>query len=315
MEKNYLESEKGEKNAYNNNYSIASNIILEFDDVIALSISQVFVMVMMSAFPEGTVRYNLFQSINSYLSENKRISASSFYNSLKRLEEKGFIRISTDESGKASLVHLTSKADNVFKQIGYIFSFTGFNFRAFLPGLASKIIKKLALAQELNSIIIISQEAGLDVHSYPIYENLAKHVHSVATDESYQRYILPYSPEIHQSKILNKKIREPDGEFDACFLSAYQNRNEFFNLSPIELLREAVRVTKSAGLVIIITFSVPNKTNHFIIDSFIEMVISNPFMANISENEVLHDLNEVGLKDVSISNFNGVILGFGIVPS
>lgn len=43
------------------------------------------------------------------------------------------------------------------------------------------------------------------------------------------------------------------------------------------------------------------------------MVVSNPFMANISEDEVIRDLTEVGLKDVSVTNFNGVILGFGIV--
>ncbi|MFX1286833.1 MAG: hypothetical protein ACFFB5_24555, partial [Promethearchaeota archaeon] len=169
--------------------------------------------------------------------------------------------------------------------------------------------------QKFDSILVISQEASLDVHVYPIIERYAKHLHVVATDDSFQKYILPYSSEIHQTKILGGKIREPDKDFDACYLSSYQTRKEFFDLSSIKLLREAVRVTKSAGLVIVASFSIPKKVNHFIIDSFIELVSSNPLIATISKDEVFRDLTQVGLKNVSVTEFNGVILGFGIVPS
>ncbi|MFX0086687.1 MAG: hypothetical protein ACFFAU_13530, partial [Candidatus Hodarchaeota archaeon] len=165
-----------------------------------------------------------------------------------------------------------------------------------------------------DSILVISQEASLDVHVYPIIERYAKHLHVVAADDSFQKYILPYSSEIHQTKILSRKIREPDNDFDACYLSSYQTKKEFFNLSSMELLREAVRVTKSAGLVIVASLSTPKKVNHFIIDSFIELVASNPLIATISKNEVSRDLTQVGLKNVSVTEFNGVILGFGVIP-
>jgi len=312
--RNYLFSDKRNQNTGNSNNSSSIDTFTGFDDVIDLSISQVFILLMISAFPEGTVRYTVLQSINSYLSPQKRISASSFYNSLNKLERKGFLEFSADSMGNISLVHLTPKSDNAFKQIGSLFSFTGFNFRSFFPEIASFIINQLGVTQEVDSILVISQEASLDVHAYPIIERYAKHIHVVAANDSFQKYVLPYSSEIHQTKILSGKVREPDKDFDACYLTSYQKRKEFFNLSSTELLKEAVRVTKSAGLVIVASFSIPPKVNHFIIDSFIELVASNPLIANISKDEIFHDLTTVGLKDVSVTEFNGVVLGFGVVP-
>jgi DNA-binding PadR family transcriptional regulator len=309
-----LSPKKRKQKIGNTTYSNSVEPFTGFDDVIDLSLSQVFILLMMSVFPEGTVRYNVLQSINLYLSPQKMISASSFYNSLNKLEKKGFLEFSADNTGNISLVHLTPKSDDAFKQIGSLFSFTGFNFRLFLPKIASFIVNQLELTQKVDSILVISQEASLDVHVYPIIERYAKHLHVVATDDSFQKYILPYSSEIHQTKILSGKIREPDKDFDACYLSSYQTRKEFFDLSSIELLREAVRVTKSAGLVIVASFSTPKKVNHFIIDSFIELVASNPLIATISKDEVSRDLTRVGLKNVSVTEFNGVILGFGVVP-
>ncbi|MHA1966436.1 MAG: hypothetical protein ACW964_01415 [Candidatus Hodarchaeales archaeon] len=309
-----MESNKQNENSRRNDDNTALKDYSGFDKVIDLSISQVFIMIMLSSFPGGTVRYNVLKSVNSYLSPNKKISASSFYNSLKKLEKMQLIEISSDKTDKASLVHTTSNTNKALKQIGSLISVTGLNFSEILPSLATQIVNQLGIVEEIGSILVISQDIAMDVHLYPFVEQYAEHINAVASDESYNRYILPYSSKVHQTRILNNKIREPDNEFNGCLLPTYQRRKEFFNLSSIELLKEAVRVTKTNGLVAIISFNIPNKTNHFIIDSFIDMINLNPSMVSVTENEVQSDLITAGLKNVSVSNFNGVILGFGNAP-
>lgn len=297
-----------------NNFKSDSNYFTGFDNLIDLSISQVFILLFMSVFPEGTVRYNILQSINTFLSPKKHISASSYYNSLTKLEKKGFIKIHKDKSGKSPIIQATSKTGETLKQLGHLLLVPGLNFIEILPNLASRILNKLGLTEKVDFVLVISQDIVLDVHLYPFIEQYSNHIHAVATSESFQRYIIPYSSEVHQTEIFKHRIREPNDEFDICFLPTFQRRENFFGLSPVELLKEAVRVTKPKGQIIIFSITVPKKTDHFILDSLAEMIDSNPFIANVTKEEVENDLTKVGLKNISVTDINGVVLGIGTVP-
>jgi DNA-binding PadR family transcriptional regulator len=285
-----------------------------FDDVINLSISQVLYLIMLSSFPGGTVRYNVLQSVNSYLSPKKKISASSFYNSLKKLEKMGLVEINANKSEKVALVQTTSKTGETLQQIGSLISISGFNFNEIFQDFETRIVDHLELDERFNSVLVISQDIIMDVHLYPFIEQYTKHLYAVASEESYNRYIFPYSSQVHLTKIFDKRIREPNDEFDGCLLTTYQREEKFFDLTPLELIKDAIRVTKPSGLIVAFSFNIPNKVGHFIIDQFINMLNLNPSVVSITEDELRADLTNAGLKNISVSNLNGFILGFGYVP-
>ncbi|MFX0182220.1 MAG: hypothetical protein ACFE95_03975 [Candidatus Hodarchaeota archaeon] len=285
------------------------------EEYLDLTLIQIFTLVLISSFPEGIIRYAILQSINTLFSSKRKISASSFYNSLSKLEKKKLIEFVKDETGKITLVKITPKSTKALHQIGHIAILTGIGINEIINDLTKKVINQLDLKFPVDSAIVISQDLTLDLHLYPIIGKYIKHIHTLADDESFNRYIKPYSQEIHHTIVYNGMIREPNNIFDVAFLPSFQRFSTFHDMSEDRFISEVIRVTKPKGSVIFLAFNKPEKIKNFLIDGFIDLYLSNPLVFFISKSELEEIMIKASLEDITVVDFNGLILGLGIKPS
>ncbi|MFW9990979.1 MAG: hypothetical protein ACFFD4_02850 [Candidatus Odinarchaeota archaeon] len=283
------------------------------DDIIDLSIAQVFILIILSSFPQGTVRYTVLQSLNSYLEGDRHLSASSFYNSLIKLKKKGFITFKEEDEGKPVVIELTRLGTHALNNIGILAILPHSNLMNWVDAFAMGIVNQINLNFPVESVLVISQDKTQDLHLYPLIEKYAKHVHTLTSEHDFERYIRPYSREIHPTTLINKKIREPDDFFDIVFLPSYQG-TDYLGLTKLELLKEAIRVIKSKGYLLILTIGKPGLTNHFLLDPITKLLQENLFFHCISEEELRKDLESLELENIEVTNRNGILLGIATIP-
>ncbi len=259
----------------------------------------------------SSVRFSLLNQVNDLLFQKKPISPSSFYNSLQKLEKKGFISFQKDEtSGKAKSVQATPLAKIALQKITQLLIYSGLDIemvmQTFIPG----IMTETQLTPVRSSLIIPFDELFPIELFDVLYYKLSKDLYILADDSSFERYLQRGLTKIHQSKFNHstKMIREPDDMFDVTFLVRYRRTNQLFGISEKKLLQEAIRVTKPKGQLVIITLDNIPQTNNLILDGLGEIIKKSPFFFSISEQELQLDLQEVGIQDSTILNLNGVLV-------
>jgi DNA-binding PadR family transcriptional regulator len=276
-----------------------------------MTITQIFTLMLVNSFPLGVIRYAILQSLNSLLSPNSKISASSFYHSLEKLEKLGLLEFLKDEKGKITLVKTTEKTNEALAQVGNVLVMSGINISETISDLSTQILDIIDLESSVDLALIISKDLSLDLHLYPVAEQYAKRIHCVASNIDFNRYIVPYSEKINQTKVINRKMREPDNEFDLTFLPTYFPSDDFFEMSDDEFWQEVVRVTKPQGQIIVLSFKEIKKQDNFILDSIIDLFSSNPLIYFTTKEKIKDSMTKAQIKDINIVDLNGVLLAVG----
>ena len=283
-------------------------------DVVDLSFVQIHLLNILYSFTTGAIRFALLNQMNDAFFQDRPLARSTFYNSLQKLEEKGFVAFQEDsKSGRAKSVIATPLGKIATKMITQMMVFNIWDIGAILKDSVPQIIAKTELTPVHSMLLIHFDELMtielLDDFYYPYSEEL----YVMTDDEGFNRYLKRGITRIHQSKFQRNRIREPKDFFDIACLVRYRKTDKF-GISETEMLQEGLRVTKSGGKIIIVTISDISQANHFVPDSFSNFVNQNPFFFTISENKLRDDFTEVGIKDPNITNINGILVAWVIVP-
>ena len=104
-----------------------SNQEIKLEDILSLNIYQLVIIFFLSIQLSETVRYSLLQDVNKNLFSNAKLSASSFYNTLDRLEKLGLVEMNQSGNERVKNVKGTSKIKDVLQIVSTYATFLSFN--------------------------------------------------------------------------------------------------------------------------------------------------------------------------------------------
>lgn len=262
---------------------------LKLDDIIDLTVVELYILNFLVKIGGSAVRFAVFNELNAKLDKNK-VSRSSFYHSLTKLQNKGFVVIETNPMGKGSLVKASPLARAAVKQSNIFSIWSNID----LSQIALDISKRLVLDMDKKqSQIFLSFDETPNLNTISVITSLSNSTNILVNDEiieSYRSRIL----EIPFSKFENDVIKEPNDYFDRGIISNYFPSSEIYGVQASHLLKEMIRVIKPEGEIIVICFNELPATNNIILDSI---------MGDLFNEIVFHPANPTNIKK-EFENFN-----------
>lgn len=289
---------------------------ITLSDLNDLSFLQIYILIVLGTFTTHPVRFTLLNQINEVLFQDKQLSPSTFYNTLQKLEQKGFISFQEDEkTERAKSIGTTHLGKLALKMISQLMIFSNLDLKTIFHKAIPQIIDKTNLTP-VRSLLLIHFDEIFDVELFNMFfYKYSQELYILANDETFNRYLKRGITSIHQTKFQksSNKIREPNDHFDATILVRYQRTTKLFGVSEKIILQEAKRVSKPGSKLIIITIENMPQTNHVILDSLTQLISTSPFYFSLGEKEIVADLQEIGIENIDVYNLNGVIVGCGNV--
>ncbi|MFX0061546.1 MAG: hypothetical protein ACFFC7_05110 [Candidatus Hermodarchaeota archaeon] len=299
---------------------------LNLDDILDLTVFDIFVLFYLMIFSGGSVRFALLQDLNAYFSHSrqnvpssakfrKQLSPSSFYNILKKLEKKG-LTASIDKGRNVRTVEATPLAREALKMVSLFTLAASFDLTKEFAFLEEVMIKEFDIGH-LKSLLFISIDSFYLVPMIKKFSELEfiETLYVLADEEILERYFDRDIKNIRISTTLNSVIREPNDFFEATFIYRYRAIEDFYGMSGKALLREAVRITKPEQPVILVSWTGKEQLDNSIVSSLIEELMdSSPFFFEISKHEVIEDMKNAGISEPKIYDLRGGFLAWGRAP-
>lgn len=265
---------------------------IRLDDILSLNIYQLVIIFFLSIQLSETVRYSLLQDVNKYLFSNAKLSASSFYNTLDRLEKLGLVEMTQSGNERVKSVKGTPKIRDVLQIVSMYATFLSFNpgiiFDEYLP-----IFESFVHLGTVKNILFIDFDEFFDIGFTSLLNKHTEEFFILADNDSFEKYKNRSNKPIYQTQVINGKIREPDKIFDAVYIVDFHTIEDFYGMNEKELLQEAVRVTKSQGVVIIHGSNELPVTDNIVIDSMVDNLKTNPLMITMNEKSFLTTVTEI----------------------
>ncbi|MFW9995158.1 MAG: hypothetical protein ACFFD4_24185 [Candidatus Odinarchaeota archaeon] len=299
---------------------------LTLNDILDLTVFDVFVLFYLLIFSGGSVRFALLQDLDTFFSTSrgggsldfkfkKQLSPSSFYNTLKKLEKKG-LTITVDKGGNVRTVEATPLAREALKTISLFTLAASFDLSKEFSFLEEAMIKEFGMGH-LESLLFVSLDR---FYLLTMVKKFSKSefidtLYILADEEILERYFDKELADIQLSTILSSRIREPNDFFEGTLIYRYRAIDDFYGITGRELLKEAVRVTKPGQPVIVVSWT-GMETDNSIIGSVIEeLLAASPFFFKTTKQEVMDDMKNAGISEPKILDLRGGFLAWGIVPS
>lgn len=280
---------------------------IELDDILSLDISQIMILFFLSFQISDTVRYTLLQDLNKFVFPEAKLSASSFYNTLDKLEKLGLLDMKKNKTGRVKSIRGRPEIKNVLSIISQYTSIISIDLGSILTDFIA-ILDNSMNNSPINNLLLIDIEEFYDFGLTTILKRYSEEVFLLSDDESFARYSNRGFKQVHQSQIINGKIREPDKIFDCVFILDFQIKNDIYGMNEKALLTEALRVTKKDGLIIVIGMDELPITNNFILDSVLQKVQKSSFF-NVINLDLFKDLiRSVSHFEPEFINVKGMII-------
>jgi len=256
-------------------------------------------------------RYALLQDVNDILFKDakKKISTSSFYNSVDKLEKMGLIAYTKiDNKIFVMGTELGTKALEIISGTTSLFSL---NFSKLTEGTAMAVRGKIPL-EKANSVLIITLEEFFDTEVLNTRMKAYTTKNIITGPGFYDKMIRRgLSPDIHQTLITDEKIREPGEFFDLVLIYDFQNlQSPFYGLSEKDIIKEAYRVLKSQGFLLIQFHNIIPEQDDFAVDSLARSFKNSPFYNEIDKEDVKRYFLEAIGHEPELFSFKEFYLGY-----
>ncbi|MHA2274865.1 MAG: hypothetical protein ACXAC2_03825 [Candidatus Kariarchaeaceae archaeon] len=279
---------------------------LSLDDIIDLTVVELYILNFLVRIGGSAVRFAVFNELNAKLEINK-ISRSSFYHSLTKLKNKGFVLIESNPKGKGSLVRATPLARSAVKRSNIFSIWSNID----LSKIALNISKQLIIdVDKSGSQIYLSFDEIPNLDTISIITSLGSLTNILVDsemEETYRSRLL----EIPFSKFENDVIKEPNDYFDRGIISNYFPSSLLYGVQANHLLKEINRVIKPGGEIILICFNELPATNNIILDSIMSDLFYEIIFHPANPKFVKEELSNIGIEVINELNFKGyfVIVG------
>ncbi|MFW9823938.1 MAG: hypothetical protein ACFFE4_13420, partial [Candidatus Thorarchaeota archaeon] len=214
------------------------------------------------------------QKFYRFLKSKKQFSSSSFYYSLDNLESKGLVKFNYDDRDKVASVEATDYTrilnSTVLKHI-VKFGLLEFEQNKILPTIIKEAIESVE-SKKFGTMLYVWFGDVMDVEFAKTFSMITNNLFILSTREVYEN-IAKYGFETTQySSLFDDTIRESDNFFDAVIIPYDHKNDNLYGISRKNILKEAVRITKNNGLVIIYGYIPIPEIDHGILNVFTKWV-------------------------------------------
>ena len=289
-------------------------------NLLEMSVMDILTLIKLISFPKQRIlRYALYKEINKLIQPSKRLSTSSFYNSLQKLKDMGYIKFhSKDQEARTIEVSPTLAAEQL---VSFLFFYL-IQFQATTTDSRSKItpeiIFSLTRKNRFSAILIIDPASnasyGLVGSVIPSATETIKSLalssektFLVSTTEFFDKYVEMGLKNIsHSSVMTDGTIREPNDYFDLIIFPLYGKNTDYFGKSFSGILAEARRLLRRDGRLLIIHLEPIKSTDHYFIQLFVEAIRKSGGYFSFTSEEIISELGKIGFYNFDIRSENGV---------
>jgi Fe2+ or Zn2+ uptake regulation protein len=253
------------------------------------------------------------------LNEDKKISTSSFYNSLKNLEGKGLVKSNRDENHKITSVEATQYTEVLINTISkhvIRFGLIEAEKNKIFPDIIKEVIENEILnpnkGKKAGTALYVS--FGDDVNTKCI-KNLFKttdNLFLLLKKEIFEKISNIGLENIKNTSIFNNTIREPDNFFDIVIIPYHFKTTDIEDISKETILKEAFRIIKDDGVVLIHGYTELPNIEHALLSVYINWV-KNVYIdtETSSETKFKELLLESGANQAKVFVYKGHLFGLG----
>lgn len=261
---------------------------LNFEDILDLSVIDLYILYFLIRIAGKTLRFDVFNEINETLPSNK-ISRSSFYNSLKKLENKHLVIIEDNPHARGKLVSSTELAKQAIQQSN-MFSIWG---TVDEVSSVSKIMSNLTSSADRGLLIYLD-----DILNHTlILENLtpAKKAYMLVEEDEIDS-IVPFREQYDYSLLKDSQVKEMNEFFDQVIVYKYQDGLNLGGMDSDALLTEIRRLLGKGGKLLLIGFKEVPRTDNILVSSFIEDLLTKQIIAPVDQKSVRNILEAKNFK-------------------
>ena len=278
-------------------------IFEEFPDI---SIVDTITLQILLRYSMPLVRYALYVAVEQFLQNKKALSTSTFYNSLANLERKGYVRFIKKGPGIKVMVEATEGASAVIDNIFNYFIRNGLiNESQFIEGLAGLIQEKIGPGLP-GTVLLVMLDDFLNVSNVELSMKLSQDTFLLIGKDRQDDLIKLGFEQIKYSSVQNGLIREPDDFFDLIAFSGYCKNPDLYNLSRIDILKEAVRISKKGGAIILTARTELPETHNYYANELLEVYSKAVIERTFSKEELENDLANADIKSYEITEHKGM---------
>ncbi|MCJ7688902.1 MAG: hypothetical protein MUO60_06240 [Clostridiaceae bacterium] len=324
------------KNSSKKKASIMTYSIADFID---LSLVEILTLELLLRHSEPVVRHTLFIEISQFLQsektcldlidskklnssekryfqflkKQKKFSPSSFYNNLKNLEDRGLITSNLNVKGRVESIEITSLTKPLIEVI--LQHFIHFGVRAeerVMKTMRDSIIEKIGRTKFENLFVIWLNEY-VDIQILRLTYSMSDSLFILAKNDFSKDLTQSGLTGVKFSDVYNKMIREPNEIFDMTYFPFYYRDSTLLGLNLQDLLKEAVRVTKKDGAIVITAQTKLPNTGRYLLDSMIDIFKRANIQTMYDIDELKKIFSDAGISKMDVYDFNGELIGVGWV--
>ncbi|MHA2430993.1 MAG: hypothetical protein ACXACC_08170 [Promethearchaeota archaeon] len=259
------------------------------------------------------------KEFKNLLEKDKKFSTSSFYNSLKNLEAKGLVKSNKDGNDKIISVEANQYTEILINTISkhvIRFGLIEAEKNKFFPKIIKDVIEKEIFKpkeiSKFGTTLYISFSDFINTKCIKLLFQASDTLFVLLKKEAFENISKMGLENIKNTTIFNKMIREPDNFFEAVFLPYPFETPDLKGVTKEDILKEAFRIIKKDGIVLIHGYSDLPNIEHALLSIFIKWV-KNVYtdIESSSERSFKEELLNAGAKETKVFEYKGHLFGIG----
>jgi hypothetical protein len=261
-----------------------------------------------SDFPEGA------ENFMKFLKSKKKFSGSSFYNSLENLQNKGLVKFNYDSRDKVASVEATEYTRilnrTVLKHL-VKFGLLDYEQNKTLPNIIKEALESVE-SKIFDTLLYVWFSDVMDVEFAKIFSMITSNLFILSTQEVYENVEKFRLENTQYSSLFDGTIRESDNFFDAVIIPYDHKNDNLYGISREKILKEAVRITKNNGHIVIYGYIPIPDINHGILNVFIKWIKEiYKDLSFYTEKEFKNKLFSAGVREAEVFVHQGLLFGIG----
>jgi hypothetical protein len=253
------------------------------------------------------------------LVKDKKFSTSSFYNSLKNLEGKGLVKSNKDVNNKISSVEATPYTEVLINTISkhvIRFGLIETEKNKNLPDIMKEVIENEILnpkeKKKVGTALYVSFDNYINAKCIKNLFKTTDNLFLLLRKELIEKISNIGLENIKSTSIFNNTIREPDNFFNIVIIPYHFKSSGIENISKETILKEAFRIIKDDGVVLIHGYTELPDIEHALLNVFINWVKTvYTDTETSSEARFKELLLSTGASQAKVFVYKGHLFGLG----
>ncbi len=254
------------------------------------------------------------KEFQDFLQMNKKFSSSSLYYSLDNLESKGLVKFNYDKKDKIESVeatHYTEILINTILKHIIKFGLIEAEQNKYLPGIIKEVVEEKE-NKHFGTMLYIWFSNFINPKCINTFSTITDNLFVLSKEEAFENVSKLGLKNVQNSSLFNNTIRESDNFFDGIIIPYHFRSANLDGVTKSDILKEAFRIIKSDGVVIIHGYTKIPDIDHAFFNIFTKWV--NDIYKDIvfyTEEEFQNELIAAGAKDTKVYVYKGHLFGVG----